>query len=665
MVPRLLAACAIAVPLGLLAGRASGVPRQEPTRPPASRVSGSGEAYYQFVLGRHLESEGDVDGAIKALTQAATLDPRSSEIRAEIAALYARQNRVSDATEWADAALAVDPANGEAHRVKGLILASRVGLDDEPAAADAATLELAKQAIEHLEAARRRQAAPDPGVDLMLGRLYLRSRDGDRAIAALRRLVDQNIGGAEVASLLVQAYERAGRTNEAIRVLEQGAAEHPQFYASLGELYEKQSRWKEASEAYERALARNPNSVELRSRLAVVLLTEGDPGGAGRAATLLEEARVQSPADSRILYLLAQAQRVAGKLDESETTARQLAAIAPSAMAGPYALAQVYDQKQQYRRVVETLEPAVNRGAHGARTDADLVPPLLTLASAYEEIGSFDRALDTFGRVRALAPANRNVDVYELGVLVAAKRFPEALERSAALLKARSGDLRVVRLRADALRGAGRAPDGVALLKESLAAHEDDVTAHLALSEMWAATGQFREAEHVLERAAKRFPADLTVGFQLGSVLERGRRYAEAERTFRDVLKKDPLYAPALNYLGYMLADRGQRLDESIGFIKRALQVEPFNGAYLDSLGWAYFKANRLEEAQEPLRKAADQRARDSAVQDHYGDLLFRLGRYDEAVRAWRKALDGDGEQVDAGDIERKIRTATQKAGRQ
>ncbi len=130
------------------------------------------------------------------------------------------------------------------------------------------------------------------------------------------------------------------------------------------------------------------------------------------------------------------------------------------------------------------------------------------------------------------------------------------------------------------------------------------------------------------------------------------------------MLAKDPLDAPTLNYLGYMLADRGERLDESIALIKRALQVEPYSGAYLDSLGWAYFKQNRLDLAEPNLRKAAEQRVRDSAVQDHLGDLLFKLGRYGEAASAWQRALSGDGEQIDRSQIEKKIRSAKGKAER-
>jgi tetratricopeptide (TPR) repeat protein len=144
----------------------------------------------------------------------------------------------------------------------------------------------------------------------------------------------------------------------------------------------------------------------------------------------------------------------------------------------------------------------------------------------------------------------------------------------------------------------------------------------------------------------------------MGAIYERQKRYADAERQFRGVIARDPRHAPALNYLGYMLADRGERLAEAIALIDRALTVEPNNGAYLDSLGWAYFKANQLDLAERYLRKAADMRLGSSAVQDHLGDLLFRLGRFSEAASAWERALAGDGAEVDAEGIRRKLQEA-------
>mgnify|MGYP001211363173 CR=1 FL=1 len=104
--------------------------------------------------------------------------------------------------------------------------------------------------------------------------------------------------------------------------------------------------------------------------------------------------------------------------------------------------------------------------------------------------------------------------------------------------------------------------------------------------------------------------------------------------------------------------ENGERLDESVLLIQRALELDPKNGSYLDSLGWAYFKQDRLELAESPLREASDQLQSNSVVQDHMGDLLFRLERYEEAISAWDRALAGDGDGLDLSTVEAKIRDA-------
>ena len=166
----------------------------------------------------------------------------------------------------------------------------------------------------------------------------------------------------------------------------------------------------------------------------------------------------------------------------------------------------------------------------------------------------------------------------------------------------------------------------------------------------------------MLQDAQAKFPADNAITFELGAVFDKQKKFAEAEAAFQQVLTRDPENAAALNYLGYMLAERGERLDESVSYLKKALQIEPENGSYLDSLGWAYFKADKLDLAEENLRRAADQLKTNSVIQDHYGEVLFKLGRYDEAIAAWTRALAGDGDSIDqAPTIDKKIRAAKQK----
>ncbi len=631
-------------------------------RAAAPAVSRESEAYYQFMLGRRLESEGDIDGAIRAYVEASKLDPKSAEVVAELAGLYARENKVREATETAEAALKIDAANVSAHRVLGIVDASLAHADEGEAALSAESAAVASKAAEHLEAARKGTEVPEPGLDLMLARLYLRTGSRDKAIGVLSRLVVDEPGQPEPVGLLVQLYQQAGRPGDAVALLESVVADQPSFSASLGELYEKQQRWRDAAGAYERALALNPGNLDLTSRLAITWLSSGEAANTPRALDLLLQAREQNPADTRVLYLLAQAQRAAGRLDESETTARELMSIAPGSLTGPYALALVLDQKQQYRQVVETLGPIVSRRAAGSGgAEAELTPLLVRFGLASLELGDVDQALSAFDRARAASPQNPSIDLYLIEAQLAARRYADAVALAAKLRASRPNDLPVLRLSAEALRQTGQDAEGEALLTAALEQHPDDVAAYLALAEFDVQAHNYEAALRVLDQAAAKFPSNLDITFQAGAVLEQQKRFADAERKFRDVLAKDPLHAQALNYLGYMLADRGERLDESIGYIRRALQADPYNGAYLDSLGWAYFRQNKLDLAETTLRRAAEQRVRDSAVQDHFGDLLFKLGRYQEAASAWQRALDGDLQQVDRSTIEKKLRSAREK----
>ncbi len=172
---------------------------------------------------------------------------------------------------------------------------------------------------------------------------------------------------------------------------------------------------------------------------------------------------------------------------------------------------------------------------------------------------------------------------------------------------------------------------------------------------------RFPAAEKVLVEARAAFPDDPTPVFQLGAVFERQKRFADAERMFRQVLAKDPTHVLALNYLGYMMADRGEHLDEAVALIRKALERDPENGSILDSLGWACFRKNRLDEAETYLRKAAARQPTNSTIQDHLGDLLYKRSRFDEAVAAWQRALAGDGEELDRGRVEQKIVEAKSK----
>jgi tetratricopeptide (TPR) repeat protein len=183
----------------------------------------------------------------------------------------------------------------------------------------------------------------------------------------------------------------------------------------------------------------------------------------------------------------------------------------------------------------------------------------------------------------------------------------------------------------------------------------------VALAQLYSDADRGAKAIQLLHDAESRFPADTSITFELGAVYDKQKQFNDAEAAFKQLLAREPENAAALNYLGYMLAERGERLGESVGYLKKAVQLEPDNGSFLDSLGWAYFKSDQLQLAEENLKRAAGQLRTNSVVQSHYGELLFKLGRYDEAIAAWKLALTGDGEDIDRKDIDRRIQAARQK----
>jgi tetratricopeptide (TPR) repeat protein len=225
-------------------------------------------------------------------------------------------------------------------------------------------------------------------------------------------------------------------------------------------------------------------------------------------------------------------------------------------------------------------------------------------------------------------------------------------------------DARLAELEARALAGSGRRADAISTLRVLTDADVDQPSVYLSLADILAEDGRAGEAHDVLDRAAVRFPQAASVAFQRGVLYERAREYARAEEAFRSVIARDPAHAQALNYLGYMLAERGERLDEAVAFIERALAIDPGNGSYLDSLGWAYFKLRRYEDARSHLAQAASQLPTNSVVHDHLGDALAALGRHADAIGAWQRALAGDREAIDPAGIVTKIARAKEQASR-
>ena len=574
-------------------------------------------AYHAFMLGRSLEGAGDLDAAVAAYMQAAELDPSAAGVWSELAALYARRSQPDEAIAAGNAALERDPDDRDAHRILGLVYAARAGSQDGPEQAD---VELA---AEHLERARN-PLLPDAGLYLTLGRLYVTTGQTDNAIDVLTEVLDAE----------------------------------PQFSEALvmlGAAHEARREWDEAAAAYERAVRLSPRRARYRRRLASSLLNAGQRD---RALGVLRELVEVRPDDAESWFQLAQLELQLDNHDAAEAAARRVVELEPEGLRGPFVLSSVQGATRQYRAMADTLIPLVGRVRDSGGSPSQLASLLQRLSAAYHSLGDLNGSVDALTEAAGLVPSNLALQAQLAQVYLDAGRLDEAARVVDRARAARPDSLPLLRLEAQTLLARGSLSDAVALLEQARVQYADQPIAHVALAGVYSDNDRVDEAVRVLTEAEELFPASRLVVFQLGAVFERVRRYAEAERAFRRVLDRNPDDAPTLNYLGYMLAERGERLDESVVLIQRALELDPQNGSYLDSLGWAYFKGDQLELAESPLREASDQLQSNSVVQDHMGDLLFRLERYAEAISAWERALAGDGDGLDLSGVEAKIRDA-------
>ena len=138
-------------------------------------------------------------------------------------------------------------------------------------------------------------------------------------------------------------------------------------------------------------------------------------------------------------------------------------------------------------------------------------------------------------------------------------------------------------------------------------------------------------------------------------IYERLDRWSEAEADFKRVLSFAPDDADTLNYLGYTWVDRGENLEEAFDMIERALELEPQSGAITDSLGWAYYKLGKYEQAKTYLEDAVVLTPYSATIIDHLGDVYWRLGRKREATFQWKRALEFDPTEEERETIEAKL----------
>jgi Flp pilus assembly protein TadD len=261
----------------------------------------------------------------------------------------------------------------------------------------------------------------------------------------------------------------------------------------------------------------------------------------------------------------------------------------------------------------------------------------------YRDNNNTPLALDTFRKMLVLGNDNAERGYQQMiDTLREAKQWQQATDVAKEATEKLPNDRGIKMVYASQLADSGQPDVALEQVRSLLKGASEDREVYVALAQMYSRLKRWTEAEQALDKAdqlSTKSEDKEYVEFLRASTYERQKKYDQAEEGFRKVLAGNPQSAMTLNYLGYMLADRGVKLEEALTLIKKAVEFDPANSAYLDSLGWVYFKLGRYDLAEDNLAKASQHMGADPTVQQHLGDLYQKTGRLKLAVTHWERAL--------------------------
>ena len=265
---------------------------------------------------------------------------------------------------------------------------------------------------------------------------------------------------------------------------------------------------------------------------------------------------------------------------------------------------------------------------------------------------------------RILHPGDAEMIMLAAGLLDELERYGQAAQTFALVPRDNPAFHSAEFGRADALRQAGQTELAIEVLQSMLRGYPDLAMAHAELGDILRIEARFGEAEAAYSDAIALVPPQdrrhWLLRYKRGITLHQLDNWDAAETDFRAALELNPGHAGLLNYLGYSLIERGEKLDEAFDMISRAIAAEPDNGAIVDSLAWAYFSLGRYDEAVEPMERAAALLPEDPVILDHLGDVYYAVGRTLEANFQWSRALSFSTDEELSAAIRAKLENGLQ-----
>ncbi|HSK73012.1 MAG TPA: tetratricopeptide repeat protein [Pyrinomonadaceae bacterium] len=598
--------------------------------------------------------------ARQALLKAIELNPRLAEAYTALAELTLRfsPREAQEAVEFAKIAVRLDPNNFGGRRILARVytLQSRLNLET------------------------------------------LNQEFAQAAISEWKEIARLDPRSAEAWAFLSVFYEKTGREEERINALNRWlAAAAPletNFYRTvmgrdenlspeaatvkLGAALIEVGRAQEAVEILSRAISEEPDNI-----MAVELLREAigssDEKTAGLASEALQQAIYSNPENTSLILLLAQTQARSGNLENGAKTLREaiskLEATDKNAAAElQFELAEIYAQADRHDEAIAVLQNALRIRGIGATelvTDVDREFAFLVydkMIKIYKSAGRLNEAKLIVEKIRPLfGKDDLFADRQLIEILHESGNRQEALQALRAARARFPADFSLLRMEATLLTELGRVDEAVKLIQPLLenkpaatpSPANESFTNYLFISGLYSQARRGKEAVQAANQAftvAQGEEQKQIAKLTLATAQQMSGDFTGAEKTLRDILAKTPGNPIALNNLGYFLLERDVKIQEAFDLIQKAVNVDPTNPSYLDSLGWAYYKLGKYAEAEKYLKSAARYDSGSSTIMEHLGDAYQKQGKLELAKTAWQKALSLAANAEDINRLKTKLK---------
>ncbi|HET7437232.1 MAG TPA: tetratricopeptide repeat protein [Thermoanaerobaculia bacterium] len=594
---------------------------------------------YEFILAKLAAEDGRYDEALNRIEKVIEKNPGNPVLLYERAMMLIDAGKVDRAETELRAVTAASPDFYDAQRVLGRLLLDRAGSDRTHV----------EEALKHLQAAYTLKP-DDLSTGVAVSQLLVsmgKTQEAERVLATLvERAPDQRSINYNYAQILT----KLGRGDESKQYLERAVLLDPTFgpaILQLIDIYQKESEWEKAADVLQPLIDQDALNVELQRQQAYFYLRAGN---AEKARTGFENLIKLDPKDNRALYYLGESLNDLEQYAEAEKVFKKLLAteVRDADLLASYGLTEVglhnWDEAAKTFTSILSLPDVPDNITALAQTQ---------LANVELQRGNFDAAVTGAKPVFLFRdkPNSQAIGI-ALEALKRAKKDKDAVALLQPLAEKYPNDAFVNARYVEALVRSG---DAAKASQTAAAQAKFGGRNAIATAEAYIAAEQPAAAIALLQQSLKAKPDDLDLIFELGSAQERSGDRKSAEKTFLGILEKQPQHAQTLNYLGYMWAESGVNLDRAQDMLTRAVSQQPRNGAFIDSLGWLYFRQGKLDLAERYLTDATRLLPRDATVHEHLADVLVRRGEGDRALQLYRLALSLDPDPKESETLRTKI----------